>query len=51
VISGVVFGAVEDLPGVPGTMVDVVYRLGENEWNGTSTVELKLIDMRPTAGN
>ncbi|MGB7949253.1 MAG: single-stranded-DNA-specific exonuclease RecJ [Candidatus Binatia bacterium] len=51
VISGVVFGAGEDLPGVPGTMVDVVYRLGENEWNGTSTVELKLIDMRPAAGN
>jgi single-stranded-DNA-specific exonuclease len=51
VISGVAFGADEDVPGIPGTIVDVAYRLSENEWNGTSTVELKLVDIRPAAGN
>ena len=51
VISGVAFGADEHVPGAPGTMVDVAYRLSENEWNGSSTVELKLVDIRPAAGN
>ncbi|MET0500519.1 MAG: single-stranded-DNA-specific exonuclease RecJ [Candidatus Binatia bacterium] len=51
VISGVAFGVDEDVPGMPGTMVDVAYRLSENEWNGTSTVELKLVDIRPAAGS
>ena len=48
-IGGVAFGAGEDFPGVPGTKVDVVYRLSENEWNGTSVVELKIVDARPAA--
>ena len=48
-IGGVAFGAGEDFPGVPGTKVDVVYRLSENEWNGTSIVELKVVDARPAA--
>ncbi len=29
-----------------GSQVDVVYRLSENEWNGTYAVELRLIDGR-----
>lgn len=48
-IGGVAFGAGEDFPGAPGTKVDVVYRLSENEWNGTSIVELKIVDARPAA--
>jgi len=48
-IGGVAFGAGEDFPAVPGTRVDVVYRLSENEWNGTSVVELKIVDARPAA--
>lgn len=50
-IGGVAFGAGEDFPGVPGTKVDVVYRLSENEWNGTSVVELKIVDVRSTAAS
>jgi single-stranded-DNA-specific exonuclease len=46
VICGVAFGAGDDFPGVPGSRVDVAYRLSENHWNGTSTAELKLLDVR-----
>jgi len=46
-IGGVVFGANDDFPGAPGTRVDVAYRLSENQWNGTSTAELKILDVRP----
>jgi single-stranded-DNA-specific exonuclease len=49
VIGAVAFGAGETFAGVAGTVVDVAYRLCENEWNGTSTVELKLVDARPAA--
>jgi single-stranded-DNA-specific exonuclease len=45
-IGGVAFGAGEDFPGAVGTRVDVAYRLSENRWNGTSTVELKIVDVR-----
>src|SRR5262245_15695744 len=48
VISGVIFGASEDYPAMPGQIVDVAYRLIANEWNGTSSVELKITDMRAT---
>lgn len=46
VIGGVAFGAGEDFPGVPGTKVDVAYRLSENEWNGSTSVEMKIVDAR-----
>ena len=44
VIGAVAFGAGEDFPGAPGTKVDVAYRLSENEWNGSSSVEMKIVD-------
>ncbi|HVO93973.1 MAG TPA: DHHA1 domain-containing protein, partial [Terriglobales bacterium] len=47
VIGGVIFGADENFPGKVGETVDVAYRLEKNEWNGTTSVELKIIDMRP----
>lgn len=50
VISGVIFGVGEDYSGQPGESIDVVYRLGENEWNGTSTVELKIADVKLSEG-
>ena len=31
---------------VPGAKIDLVYRLSENEWNGTRSVELRLVDAR-----
>jgi len=49
VISGVIFGVGDDYPGMPGEQLDVVYRLTENEWNGTTSVELKIADVRPAA--
>jgi single-stranded-DNA-specific exonuclease len=48
VLSGVIFGATEDFPGRLGETVDVVYRIGENEWNGATRVELKIVDLRPS---
>jgi single-stranded-DNA-specific exonuclease len=49
VVGGVAFGMSEDFPCVTGTSVDISYRLSENEWNGTSTVDLKIVDARPAA--
>ena len=46
VVSGVIFGVGEEYPGQPGESVDVAYRLSENQWNGNTTVELKIVDMR-----
>jgi single-stranded-DNA-specific exonuclease len=46
VIGGVIFGVDDDYPGRVGDSVDVAYRLGENDWNGGSTVELKIVDLR-----
>ncbi len=34
----------------PGAKVDLVYRLTENRWNGASTVELRIVDCRLSAG-
>jgi single-stranded-DNA-specific exonuclease len=49
VLGGVVFGRGEDFPGVPGEKIHVAYRLSENEWNGTSAVELRIVDLRQAA--
>jgi len=49
IIGSVAFCVGEDFAGVPGTNIDVAYRLGENEWNGTKAVELKLVNARPAA--
>jgi single-stranded-DNA-specific exonuclease len=49
VISAVIFGVGDNYPGMPGERVDVVYRLTENQWNGTTSVELKIADVRPSS--
>jgi len=49
VIAGVIFGVDDNYPGIAGEIVDVAYRLTENDWNGASTVELKIIDVRSSA--
>jgi single-stranded-DNA-specific exonuclease len=46
-IGGVAFGVNEEFCGGTGVTVDLVYRLIENEWNGNSTVELKIVDACP----
>ncbi|HET9916505.1 MAG TPA: single-stranded-DNA-specific exonuclease RecJ [Candidatus Binatia bacterium] len=45
-VSGVIFGVGDDYPGRPGETLDVAYRLTENEWNGNTSVELKIADVR-----
>jgi hypothetical protein len=40
------FGVPDELPGAPGELIDIAYRLTENEWNGTSAPELRLADLR-----
>lgn len=50
VVDGVIFGAGEALPGLPGERIDVAYRLGENKWNGTTAVEMKIIDAHRAVG-
>lgn len=34
----------------PGATIDVLYRLTENQWNGLSSAELRIVDCRPCAG-
>lgn len=45
--NGVAFHVGRDFPARPGVAVDLVYRLSENEWNGSSSVELRVVDGRP----
>lgn len=47
-LDAVGFGLEERLVASRDTKIDVVYRLTENQWNGTSTPELRLIDARPS---
>ena len=46
VIGGVAFGAGDDFLAAPGVKADLVYRLSENEWNGTTAIELRIVDAR-----
>jgi single-stranded-DNA-specific exonuclease len=48
-INGVLFDVGENCPAKSGAHIDALYRLNENTWNGNSTVELKLVDVRPTS--
>jgi len=45
-IGAVIFGVGDDFPGMPGEKIAVAYRLAENEWNGITSVELKIADLR-----
>ena len=49
IMNAVYFGADEDTFGKPGDRVDVVYRLNANHWNGATSIELRVADLRPTA--
>jgi hypothetical protein len=48
-IGAVAFGLGDRLPDAADAKIDIVYRVNENEWNGTYAVELRLIDGRPSA--
>ena len=45
-LGAVVFRLEKDFPASPGANIDFVYRITENEWNGSSAVELRIIDCR-----
>jgi single-stranded-DNA-specific exonuclease len=47
VLGAVIFGVGDDFPGRVGESIDVAYRLSENQWNGATSVELKIVDVRP----
>jgi hypothetical protein len=49
VIGGVAFGVSDDFLSATSETVDLAYRLSENQWNGTTTVDLKIVDARPAA--
>jgi single-stranded-DNA-specific exonuclease len=48
--GAVAFGLEERWPETSPSRIDIVYRLNENEWNGTYAVELRLVDGRVSAG-
>ncbi len=47
-LTGIIFRAAHLLPIVQNGPFDVVYTIDENEWNGTTTLQLKVIDIRPS---
>jgi single-stranded-DNA-specific exonuclease len=48
VLTGIIFRAAHLLPVVQHGPVDVVYTIDENEWNGSVSLQLKVIDIRPS---
>jgi single-stranded-DNA-specific exonuclease len=49
VLGGVAFGISDDFLAARGAIVDLAYRVSENEWNGLNAVDLKIVDARPAA--
>ncbi len=49
VLTGICFRAAHLLPVVQQGAFDVVYTIDENDWNGTVSLQLKVIDIRPSA--
>lgn len=49
VITGISFRAAHLLPVVQQGAFDVLYTIDENDWNGTVSLQLKVIDIRPSS--
>lgn len=48
VLTGIFFKAAHYLPVIQQGAVDVIYTIDENEWNGSVSLQLKVIDIRPS---
>lgn len=48
VLTGIFFRAAHLFPVVQQSAFDVVYTIDENEWNGAVSLQLKVIDIRPS---
>ena len=48
VLNGIGFGMADKMPLLEDTRqpLDVVFKLDENEWNGTKTLQLRIIDVK-----
>jgi single-stranded-DNA-specific exonuclease len=47
VITGIGFGMADKFPLLQTKQpVDVVFRIDENEWNGTTSLQLKIVDIK-----
>lgn len=49
VLTGIFFRAAHYLPIVQQGAFDIVYTIDENEWNGSISLQLKVLDIRPSA--
>jgi single-stranded-DNA-specific exonuclease len=50
ILSGIGFGMADKMPLLAtNNPLDVLFKIDENEWNGEKTLQLKIIDLRPSA--
>lgn len=52
ILTGIGFGMAEKMPLLESNQpLDVIFKIDENEWNGEKTLQLKIIDLRPSVIN
>jgi single-stranded-DNA-specific exonuclease len=49
VFTGIFFKAAHLFPVIQSSSFDIVYSIDENDWNGSVSLQLKVIDVRPAA--
>ncbi|OYW20517.1 MAG: single-stranded-DNA-specific exonuclease RecJ, partial [Sphingobacteriales bacterium 12-47-4] len=48
-LTGIGFGMASKFPLLQGSRpVDIVFKIDENEWNGQKSLQLRMIDIRPS---